>query len=211
MVTDNRTPPNTAAPADDAVTAVTAENTGEKGDNYEEISDEKDFFKNLSQETEQKKIQEPPPVEQKQEPPAEQAAAPPPKIKLTARQGAEIIVGSVDLSFSILFKSIHDRKVKRRFPDDEEREVLEAFTDSLSDKAIKWEEVPEELRLKVKKYQRLSAVKKRIPFSKDEKEQAITATQKVIELNGYDVPPWLGVTVAAINIIGVRIADAITE
>jgi hypothetical protein len=133
------------------------------------------------------------------------------KTYLPAETTAEIVIGSVDFTQQMVFEKIHRRKLKKRLEPFGGIDKAEELMDDL-DAGRKTESdlSPDEKKM-IRLMKHFNRITKEIAFTDEEYAKVKTPLSQIIKENGFDLPPNMAMFLVALEVIGPRIADAITE
>lgn len=123
---------------------------------------------------------------------------------------AEIFIGAIDTTQMLVFGALNKRKIRSRFTG-EEIAKAEKILQQIKDKDINKKELSDADYDLQYEYKRLKEIQDDIPFTDEEYEILKKPLAKLIEINGYDIPPGLAMTMAAAQVFAPRLVDAIFE
>ena len=132
------------------------------------------------------------------------------KSKLPPDLSAEILVGSIDTTQSLVLGSILKRKIRNRFsPADIEK--CKTFNQQVIDKKINKKDLKDDEYEMLYRYNALQEVAADIPFTDEEYTKLKKPLAQLIEINGYDIPPGIALSIAVAQVMAPRICDAFFE
>lgn len=132
------------------------------------------------------------------------------KNKMPADLSAEILVGAVDTTNSLVFGAIHKRKMRNRFEPAEIDKCVK-FNQQIEDKEILKKDLSDTDYDLLYRYNNLQEVGEDIPFTDEEYIKLKKPLAQLIEINGYDIPPGIALTIAVAQILAPRVCDAFFE
>ena len=136
---------------------------------------------------------------------------PAPKNPLPAETTAEIVIGSVDFVQQLIFEKIHRRKLKNRLEPFGGIDKAEQLMDDMEAGRKSESELTGDERRMVRLMKDYGRLTKEIAFTDDEIEKAKKPLSQIIKESGFDLPPNMAMFLVATEILGPRLADAITE
>ena len=176
---------------------------------------EQEFLDDWNGSRETKAIDTPPPppppaviVEPQQQ--QQQEQAPKPKPKLPPDISSEILIGAIDTTQTLVFNALLKRKVRSRYTPAQVAKA-EKLIAQLEEKSIKKQELSDDDFDLVQGYKRLSDIHNDIPFTDEEYTTLKKPLAKLIEINGYDIPPNLAFSIAIAQVMAPRVVDAFFE
>ncbi len=132
------------------------------------------------------------------------------KAKLPPDLSAEILVGSIDTTQSLVLGSILKRKIRNRFsPADIEK--CKTFNQQVLDKKINKKDLNDKEYEMLYRYNALQEVAADIPFTDEEYTKLKKPLAQLIQINGYDIPPGIALSIAVAQVMAPRICDAFFE
>lgn len=126
-----------------------------------------------------------------------------PTVKMPVEASAGIAINMIDTGQQMGFGFWAGQKLKNKFTPEEIAEC-EALSHKLAEKEIKWKELEEDQYEMLFAYQSLKNVVEQLPFSDAERKALQKPMEEVIRQNNYDIPPWMGLTVALVQTLGSR-------
>lgn len=132
------------------------------------------------------------------------------KAKLPPDISSEILIGAIDTTQSLVFGSLLKRKIRNRFTS-VEIEKCKRYNQQVEDKEIKKKDLSDEDFEMLYAYNALQEVSADIPFTDEEYNKLKKPLSQLIEINGYDIPPGIALSIAVAQIMAPRICDAFFE
>jgi hypothetical protein len=126
-----------------------------------------------------------------------------PTVKMPVEASAGVAINMIDTGQQMGFGFWAGQKLKNKFTPEEIAECG-ALAHRLAEKELKWKELEEDQYEMLFAYQSLKNVVEDLPFSDGEKKALQKPMEEVIRQNNYDIPPWMGLTVALVQALGSR-------
>lgn len=130
--------------------------------------------------------------------------------QISANLQAKLWLNAFDGVQAAGFTIIHEKKKRRELGEDADN--VEVLDEQLKDKVVDMDEAKNSpLYSKVRKLRRRNKIIDDLPLSDEEKQALMEPLEQMIAENGYQMPAWLGLTLAFGQIIVFRAQSALMD
>jgi hypothetical protein len=130
--------------------------------------------------------------------------------QISANLQAKLWLNAFDGLQAAGFTIVHEKKKRREIGDD--MDSVEVLDEQLKDKVVNVDEAKlDPLYSKVRKLRRRNKIIDDLPLSDEEKQGLMEPLEQMIAENGYQMPAWLGLTLAFGQIVVFRMQSAIMD